>query len=272
MHFFDITCSRFRIMKKDIQILSAKEIKQGDVELERGNVSSYPIHGHTYYEILIYEAFDGEISVNGVRYTTDTPTAVLVTPSDFHGIGVKNDNGAHFYKWKISREIMDRFSDRSFSSTITKDREQICFLSMLSDRGYNNSSDHPYLSATAALVALSVQKSAEMIPCKNKSTALIKKATDIINQGFREPITLTSVAQELHVSPHYLSNLFKDYAGINFVEYLTERRLHYAKALLQNGSNSTEACFDSGYRNLSHFIRSFKKRFGITPSQCAKIK
>ena len=259
-------------MKKDIQILSAKEIKQGDVELERGNVSSYPIHGHTYYEILIYEAFDGEISVNGVRYTTDTPTAVLVTPSDFHGIGVKNDNGAHFYKWKISREIMDRFSDRSFSSTITKDREQICFLSMLSDRGYNNSSDHPYLSATAALVALSVQKSAEMIPCKNKSTALIKKATDIINQSFREPITLTSVAQELHVSPHHLSNLFTNYAGINFAGYLTERRLHYAKALLQNGSNTTEACFDSGYRNLSHFIRSFKKRFGITPSQCAKIK
>lgn len=259
-------------MKNDIRILSTKEIRQGDVELERGRVSSYPIHGHTYYEILVYEAFDGEISVNGVRYPTDTPTAILVTPNDFHSITVNDGKDAIFYKWKISRETMEGFTGNLFYSTVTQEYEQICFLSTLCNQGYKNREDHVYLSATAALVALSIQKNTEQITYSSKSTSLIKRATEIIDQSFREHITLTSMARELHVSPQHLSNLFTDYAGINFAQYLIERRLHYAKALLQSGSNSTEACFDSGYRNLSHFIRSFKKHFGITPSQCAKRK
>ena len=269
-------------MKNDIRILSTKEIKGSNVELEHGNIFSYPIHAHLYYEILIYDAFDGEISVNGARYPTSTPTAILLTPSDFHSVTIRcggtteddapKGNAPTYYKWKISLDLMGRFSDRNFCSIVTQEIDKLSFLLSLCRQGYKNRDDRNYLSAIAALVALSIAKDAPETVSKGKSTALIKKATDIINQSFREPITLTSVADKLHVSPQHLSTLFSRYAGISFATYLSERRLYYAKALLENGYNSTEACFDSGYRNLSHFIRSFKKRFGITPSQYAKKK
>jgi AraC-like DNA-binding protein len=97
--------------------------------------------------------------------------------------------------------------------------------------------------------------------------ALIRSATDVILQRFQEPLTLESVAAELHVSPQHLSTLFSRFAGMSFIEYLTDRRLAFAVGAMQNGANVTEACFLSGYRNLSHFIRSFKKKYGATPAK-----
>ena len=257
-------------MPNTIEILSVQEIKHAEIDLERGTVYSYPLHGHVYYEILVYEPFVGEITVNNVKFNTELPTAVLITPNDVHSITVSTDTPARFYKLKIKRETMELFSDYGFTSTVTQNRDRVEFLQALCRHGYENSSDERYLATCATMIALSMQKSSGKIAATGKSILLIKKATDIINQRFQEPITLESVAAELHVSPQHLSNLFSRYAQLSFIEYLSNRRLNFAIRALQNGANVTEACFQSGYRNLSHFIRSFKKKYGVTPSKYAK--
>ena len=54
-------------------------------------------------------------------------------------------------------------------------------------------------------------------------------------------------------------------------EWIRKERLKRAYFLLTHSdSNVTDACSESGYHNLSHFIQAFKKEFGITPKQLAK--
>ena len=255
-------------MKQEIKILPLpKKDRNKSIDIEVGFVYSYPIHGHLYYEILVYEAFGGEITVNGKKFDTSLPTAIMISPNDFHSITVQTGEPATYYKIYIQREYMENFQSHFWESVVTQDPHKSALLSMLCKEAYQSRQDLPYLESFVRTIVLTLQKSANKIPPYGKSISLIREAIEIINTRFSEPITLGSTAKELHVSPQYLSNLFSHYARMSFIEYLTERRLHYATVLLQNGATVSEACFLSGYRNLSHFIRSFKKKYDTTPSK-----
>ena len=52
--------------------------------------------------------------------------------------------------------------------------------------------------------------------------------------------------------------------------YVITKRLVYAQKLLWGGSSVTEACYESGFRDYAHFIKSFTKTFGCSPKQCKK--
>jgi AraC-like DNA-binding protein len=254
-------------MTHDIPILVGDELGERELAIVRAPVTTYPIHGHACFEILIYEPFAGEITVNGKKTDARSPTAILLTPSDLHSTTLLKDEGAHCFKIQIRHAAVERFSRFVLHGVITQEPSRVSFLHALCAEAMAQREDGDYLQRCVELVVLTLQKSTEKHAIVGKSVALIRSATDVILQRFQEPLTLESVAAELHVSPQHLSALFSRFAGMSFVAYLAERRLAFAVGAMQNGANVTEACFLSGYRNLSHFIRSFKKKYGATPSK-----
>ena len=66
-------------MTHEVPILAGEELDQRELALVRVPVTSYPIHGHTCFEILIYEPFVGEITVNGTKKDAQIPTAILLS-------------------------------------------------------------------------------------------------------------------------------------------------------------------------------------------------
>ena len=257
-------------MIKEFPIIYQSQLRLDDISLSHDRVFSYPIHGHEYYEILIYEPFDGEISVNGLIFRTRTPTAILITPKDFHSTTAYSDVNTLCFKLQISCEIFEKHFGSALSPTVTQNHERVAFLQTLGEQGFKNRDNLEFFLRCIELIVLSLQKSTEKISFNTKSASLVRKAIDIINKRFQEPLTLESVAAELYVSPQYLSSIFSKYAKMGFNEYLINCRLAYAASALKNGATVTEACFQSGYRNLSHFLRTFKKRYNETPAKFSK--
>ena len=94
------------------------------------------------------------------------------------------------------------------------------------------------------------------------------KAVRIMNDYYDEHLTLNSIAELLSVSPPYLSHIFSRNVGMTFASYLCQLRLHHAARLLTDSSKSvTDICYACGYRNLSHFLRSLKEQYGMTPKE-----
>ena len=101
-----------------------------------------------------------------------------------------------------------------------------------------------------------------------KTGGLIKRAKDYIKLNYSRSITLEDVAREINVSPQYLSKLFKDETGENFIDYLTSMRIRIAKNLLEGDEMSVkEICFSIGYSDPNYFSRTFKKIVGVTPTE-----
>ena len=82
-----------------------------------------------------------------------------------------------------------------------------------------------------------------------------------------EEITLTSVYEEFHITSAHLSRIFKESVGVNFLEYVTEKKLLWAAKLLreEHNLNIVELAHKLGYNTPSYFPSNFKERFGVTP-------
>lgn len=81
-------------------------------------------------------------------------------------------------------------------------------------------------------------------------------------------ISLNLLAEEFHLSPQYISQLFKSEIGVNFLTYLTNLRMERAKKLLLSTALPvSEVAEQSGYGDYRVFTKAFKKSEGVTPSQ-----
>lgn len=104
---------------------------------------------------------------------------------------------------------------------------------------------------------------------RNPNTELICQAQKHIDENFTcSELTLQSTAQMVHISPSYLSVVFKQTLGKSFISYLTELRIERSKYLLQHTSQRVyEIGHAVGYDNPTYFSTLFKKYCGMGPTE-----
>ncbi|MCI7098239.1 MAG: helix-turn-helix domain-containing protein [Lachnospiraceae bacterium] len=103
---------------------------------------------------------------------------------------------------------------------------------------------------------------------KEQEERAIIGITRYVQEHLAEEVSLSVLAEEFHLNPQYISQLFKNEIGVGFLAYLTNIRMEKAKKLLLSTSLSVaEVAEQSGYGDYRVFTKSFKKTEGITPSQ-----
>ena len=97
----------------------------------------------------------------------------------------------------------------------------------------------------------------------------ISKAIKYVDEHYAdEDLSLQKVAEFIHVSHPYLSNLFKLEIGKKYTEYVFERRMEAAYSLLETTEKSiTEIAILTGFNNSNYFSSCFKKYSGFSPKQ-----
>ncbi|MFC3767611.1 helix-turn-helix domain-containing protein [Paenibacillus sp. GCM10012303] len=94
-----------------------------------------------------------------------------------------------------------------------------------------------------------------------------------IEQHYSENLHLDHMAEKLETTPKYFSNYFKKTFGINFVEYVNKVRLSHAKEMLKHTDLPVADIGEkTGYLNSSTFTSTFKKYYGISPSEYRRNK
>ena len=112
-------------------------------------------------------------------------------------------------------------------------------------------------------IALMTSESSREIP------EPIRAGVAYMEKYFRnDDLTIAAAAAQSHVSETYFRKLFGEYFGISPVQWLIEKRFHYAKSLLRSGYYQIkEIASLSGFSETKYFRTAFKKRFGETPNE-----
>jgi two-component system, response regulator YesN len=103
---------------------------------------------------------------------------------------------------------------------------------------------------------------------ENNVKKIIQDVLDYIHLNYSKKISLSDVADQVHVHPVYLSRLFKREVGKNFIHVLTDTRINKAKELFKNPDIKVyEIAYAVGYNKPRYFSEIFRKVTGVTPAE-----
>ena len=92
------------------------------------------------------------------------------------------------------------------------------------------------------------------------------KAVAFLEARIEEEFDLDACAAHLGVSRRQIERLFNRYLGVTPVRYMNDLRLQHGRALLAETDMSvTEVAIACGYASSSHFSKSFRKKYGVSP-------
>lgn len=101
---------------------------------------------------------------------------------------------------------------------------------------------------------------------------IVEQMVNYFEDHYSEKISLEQIAENMYLSPFYISKVFKSETGDTPIRHLINLRLEKARERLAGGwaGSIQQVAASVGYDDAYHFSKLFKKRYGISPSQARK--
>ena len=106
-----------------------------------------------------------------------------------------------------------------------------------------------------------------MTPQEMADLVHLRRARDLMDRNYAQPLDVPAMARAALMSPAHFSRKFRAAYGETPYSYLMTRRIERAKALLRQGTSVTETCVAVGCTSLGSFSSRFTEIVGVTPSQ-----
>ena len=88
-----------------------------------------------------------------------------------------------------------------------------------------------------------------------------------VDEHFTEDLTLQRLATQFGTTVSGLNRLCRRAGRVTMHQYLIRRRIECARLELSRGRTVTDAAYASGFGNLSHFVRIFRQKTGLSPKE-----
>ena len=254
------------------------------------------IHDHTFFELTY--VYDGtcEQNINGRTVRMRTGDFLVMPPGVHHSISVfdqsiiiqmpvkKNTLEYIFFNFLRDDNILSMFFINSIYAQNVNDyiifhsgddfhiRTAVTFL-LLENTNKEEYWQYMMINTTMNIFGLllrNYEKSVELPSIVKKSDVQRFGLLRFIQENYVD-ITLSQIAEKFHYTPEYTSKLIKETTGMTFKQILQKVRMERAEFLLLDTNLTVlNISLQVGYDNVEHFIRTFKKTTGETPTSYRK--
>lgn len=251
----------------------------------------FPVHWHDEFEIIYIRQGNLQIFIEEHEYSGKAGSIFLVNPKELHFMR-SSDLSTAYYTLLFPLELISFQSEDELEQTLLSPLRsgQLLLVNQLTEGGLLqelgglfdelillNEQKPPYYQLKTRILLLTfLSRMMEyglftMPKSPGSQTGRQKELLLYIREHYTEKITLQTLSEQFHLSEKYISRYFKEHFYLTFSDYLNHLRLTCAKRLLETTELSvTEISLCSGFPNVSYFIRTFKKYYGISPLKYRK--
>ena len=256
-----------------------------------GRSFQIPVHWHDEFEIIYVRSGFLAVSISGESYIGKTGDAFVVSPGNLHLMGSQTgtvDYYTFLFPLKYISFRTDDMLDEKLLEPLNSGHLMICprvkdtakelceQLIEIYEAKKDESESKITTQVRTKIILLQFilemwERGFVIENDKSGRNTVEKEIISYVQQNFKEKISLKEFGEQFHLSEKYISRYFKEHFHITLSQYITHLRLEYAKQLLQDTDTPvTEIAMQSGYQNVSYFIRSFKKTYGVSPLKYRK--
>lgn len=95
----------------------------------------------------------------------------------------------------------------------------------------------------------------------------ISEVLKYINENLEKDLSIDALASRFFMSRYHLMHKFKEQTGYSIHNYILQKRLIMANAMIKSGMPAVETSIRCGFGDYSSFVRAFKKMFGLSPKK-----
>lgn len=249
----------------------------------------FSYHYHDFYKILIFLSGDVTYCIEGKSYELAPYDIVLVNAGEVHRPIIQSANTYDRIILYVSPEFLRSWQQED-------ENLELCFLrakqeqsnvfrmpSMKGSRLYQSleeleaalgDTDYAgalyqnvlFLEFMIHLNRAALHNTPGFMSTKQANDKILA-ILSYINEHLTENLSIDFLSEKFFTSKYYLMHSFKKETGYTIGNYLTIKRLRYARELIHGGMPVTQACFECGFHNYTTFSRAYKKHFGEAPTR-----
>ena len=256
-----------------------------------GRSFQIPVHWHDEFEIIYVRSGFLTVSISGESYIGKTGEAFVVSPGNLHLMGSQTgtvDYYTFLFPLKYISFRTDDMLDEKLLEPLNSGHLMICprvkdtakeLCEQLVDiymakKDESESKITTQVGTKIILLQFILEMWKKGFVIENDTSGrntVEKEMVSYIQQHFTGKISLREFGEQFHLSEKYISRYFKEHFHITLSQYVTYLRLEHAKQLLQDTDIPvTDLAMQSGYQNVSYFIRSFQKAYAVSPLKYRK--
>ena len=256
-----------------------------------GRSFQIPVHWHDEFEIIYVRSGFLTVSISGESYIGKTGEAFVVSPGNLHLMGSQTgtvDYYTFLFPLKYISFRTDDMLDEKLLEPLNSGHLMICprvkdtakelCEQLIKIYEAKNDESESKITTQVRTKIILLQFILEMwkkgFVIENDTSGrntVEKEMVSYIQQNFTGKISLREFGEQFHLSEKYISRYFKEHFHITLSQYVTYLRLEHAKQLLQDTDIPvTDVAMQSGYQNVSYFIRSFQKAYAVSPLKYRK--
>ena len=256
-----------------------------------GRSFQIPVHWHDEFEIIYVRSGFLTVSISGESYIGKTGEAFVVSPGNLHLMGSQTgtvDYYTFLFPLKYISFRTDDMLDEKLLEPLNSGHLMICprvkdtakelceqlVEIYMAKKDESESKITTQVGTEIILLQFILEMWKKGFVIENDTSGrntVEKEMVSYIQQNFTGKISLREFGEQFHLSEKYISRYFKEHFHITLSQYVTYLRLEHAKQLLQDTDIPvTDVAMQSGYQNVSYFIRSFQKAYAVSPLKYRK--
>ncbi len=264
----NVNCSKSDVIKLDTKCLYAGK-------LERIKQWNEKPHSHPFCEIMFVISGTGKSVIDGCEYDIEEGDIIVYNPNTTHEESTTGSSGLElaFFgitNFKINSLPPDSIIDKNASPVLKtgndEERFKFYFTSLVDEVYGNKQYSDLIIKYWARLILIGILRITNTSEAKFVTNAIFTQIYQYLNTNFTQIESMDQICEDLNVSKYYISHVFKKYIGKPPMQYITSKRIDYAKKLLQETDISAceigEMC---GYKDHTLFFKAFKKLTNTTP-------